>query len=145
MQVRAELLRTHAYAMAGLPSPPHPVPAAPVITFKGIGLLGWHGSPGAVAYSVQRRTNDTAPWETVCDRCATDADAPWIDEKAKDSPMWPSSSQQNIASSPGTQRANPAAHRWNADDADVTCRDGGLLLRSIEQATRFTVDAGSGS
>jgi mannan endo-1,4-beta-mannosidase len=53
-----------------------------VITFKGIGLLGWHGSAGAVVYTVQRRSSDSAPWETVCDRCATDADTPWVDEKA---------------------------------------------------------------
>lgn len=81
MQARAEQLRAHAYAMAGLPVPPHAVPTAPVITFKGIGLLGWHGSAGAVAYSVLRQTSDSAPWETVCDKCATDADAPWLDAK----------------------------------------------------------------
>ena len=87
MQARAELLRAHAYAMAGMPVPPHPVPAPPVITFKGIGLVGWHGSPGAVVYSVQRRVGDSAQWETVCDRCATDADTPWVDEKAQDSSL----------------------------------------------------------
>ena len=85
MQARAELLRTHAYVMAGEAVPPHPVPAPPVITFKGIGILGWHGSAGAVVYSVQRRPSDSAPWETACDRCATDADAPWVDEKAANS------------------------------------------------------------
>jgi mannan endo-1,4-beta-mannosidase len=82
MEARAELLRSHAFAMAGTPAPPHPVPAPPVITFKGIGILGWHGSAGAVVYTVQRRSSDSAPWETVCDRCATDADTPWVDEKA---------------------------------------------------------------
>jgi mannan endo-1,4-beta-mannosidase len=85
MQARAELLRTHAYVMAGLPVPPHPVPAPPVITFKGIGLLGWHGSAGAVVYSVQRRLGNSAQWETVCDRCATDADTPWVDADAEKS------------------------------------------------------------
>jgi mannan endo-1,4-beta-mannosidase len=83
MQARVELLRTHAYVMAGLSVPPHAVPAPPVITFKGFGLLGWHGSAGAVVYSVQRRSDDKAEWETICDRCATDADTPWIDEEAK--------------------------------------------------------------
>ena len=61
MQARAELLRNHAYAMAGTPVPPHPVPAPPVITFKGLGILGWHGSAGAVTYSVQRRVGDSDP------------------------------------------------------------------------------------
>jgi mannan endo-1,4-beta-mannosidase len=87
MQARAELLRTHAYVMAGLPVPAYPVPAAPIITFKGIGLLGWHGSAGAVVYTVQRRADDSAKWETVCDRCATDADAPWIDKEAATFPL----------------------------------------------------------
>ncbi len=87
MQARAELLRTHAFAMAGLPVPPHPIPAPPTITFKGIGILGWHGSPGAVIYSVQRRPGDSAKWVTVCDRCATDADTPWVDASAKNSSL----------------------------------------------------------
>jgi mannan endo-1,4-beta-mannosidase len=84
MQARAEMLRTHAYAMAATPVPAHPIPAPPVITFKGIGILGWHGSAGAVVYSVQRRAGDSTQWETICDRCATDADTPWVDEKAKE-------------------------------------------------------------
>jgi mannan endo-1,4-beta-mannosidase len=87
MQARAELLRAHAFVMAGLPVPPHPVPAPPVITFKGIGLLGWHGSAGAVIYSVQRRSGDSAQWQTVCDRCATDADTPWVDAEAAKSSL----------------------------------------------------------
>lgn len=87
MQARAELLRNHAFAMAATAAPQHPVPAAPIITFKGIGILGWRGSARAVVYSVQRRTGDSAQWETVCDRCATDADTPWADEKAANSSM----------------------------------------------------------
>ena len=87
MQARAELLRAHAFTMAGVPLPPHPVPSPPVITFKGIGLLGWHGSPGAVVYSVQRRVGASARWETVCDRCATDAGAPWVDQDARKSTL----------------------------------------------------------
>jgi len=87
MQARAELLRAHAFAMADEPVPPHPAPTPPVITFKGIGLVGWHGSPGAVVYTVQRRDNDSAPWLTVCDRCATDADTPWIDQQARNSSL----------------------------------------------------------
>jgi mannan endo-1,4-beta-mannosidase len=82
MQARAELLRAHAYMMASSSVPSHAVPASPVITFRGLGILGWHGSAGAVVYSVQRRTSDSSSWETICDRCATDADTPWVDEDA---------------------------------------------------------------
>ncbi len=81
MRARAEQLRTHAYAMAGIPVPPHPAPSAPVITTFGLGFIGWRGSAGAVAYSVQRKTTPSAQWETICDKCATDADSPWPDPK----------------------------------------------------------------
>jgi hypothetical protein len=83
MQARAEMLRSHAFAMAGLPVPPYPAPAAPVITFRGIGLVGWRGSAGAVVYTVQRRDPGSAIWKTICDKCATDADTPWVDVSAK--------------------------------------------------------------
>jgi mannan endo-1,4-beta-mannosidase len=81
MRARAQQLRKHAYAMAGEPVPAHRVPPAPVITTKGIGFIGWRGSAGAIAYSVQRQVSDSAPWETICDKCATDADSPWPDPK----------------------------------------------------------------
>lgn len=87
MQARAEMLRAHAFAMAGLPVPPHPVPVAPAITFKGIGILGWRGSAGAVAYSVQRLDPGSAEWRTICDQCATDADTPWVDKSARAKPL----------------------------------------------------------
>jgi mannan endo-1,4-beta-mannosidase len=81
MQARAEQLRTHAYVMAGVPVPPHAVPAAPVITFKSIGLVAWRGSAGAVNYSLQRQGKEGDAWETICDKCATDSDTPWVDPK----------------------------------------------------------------
>jgi len=81
MQARAELLRAHAYRMAGVPVPPHALPPAPVITGVGLGLVGWRGSAGAVSYSVERQDSPTGPWDTICDKCATDADAPWVDPK----------------------------------------------------------------
>jgi mannan endo-1,4-beta-mannosidase len=81
MAARAELLRSHAYRMAGLAVPPHDIPPAPVITVTGFGALGWRGSPGAVKYTVERKDSDSGPWQVVCDKCVTDSDAPWIDPK----------------------------------------------------------------
>jgi hypothetical protein len=81
MAARAQQLRNHAYAMAGIPVPPHMVPPPPVIVTAGLGLVGWRGSAGAVSYSVERQAGESAPWETICDRCATDSDAPWPDPK----------------------------------------------------------------
>jgi hypothetical protein len=81
MRARAQQLRSHAYAMAGIAVPSHQVPPEPVITTKGIGLIGWRGSAGAISYSVQRQAGESGPWETICDKCATDADSPWPDPK----------------------------------------------------------------
>ena len=80
MSDRTQRLRAHAYAMAGQPVPKHKVPPAPVITLGGgAGLLGWRGSAGAVRYSIERMDPGASEWKTVCDRCATDSDDPWID------------------------------------------------------------------
>jgi mannan endo-1,4-beta-mannosidase len=81
MAARAELLRTHAFEMAGAPVPPHAVPPAPVITSGGLGVITWRGSAGAVKYSVERKNSAAGAWQVICDKCATDADTPWIDPK----------------------------------------------------------------
>ena len=80
MAARAQLLRTHGYAMAGQPALKHAVPPAPVITSTVLGgLVAWRGSAGAVRYSVDKMDPATRQWQTVCDKCATDADDPWAD------------------------------------------------------------------
>ena len=61
MAARAEILRTHAFEMAGVPVPPHAIPPAPVITIKGLGLIAWRGSAGAVKYTIERKDITPAP------------------------------------------------------------------------------------
>jgi hypothetical protein len=61
MAARAELLRRHAFAMAGVPVPPHAIPPAPVVTSQGLGLITWRGSVGAVSYSIERKASDAGP------------------------------------------------------------------------------------
>jgi hypothetical protein len=83
MGARAQLLRTHAYAMAGVAVPAHRIPPPPVITSVVIeGLIAWRGSAGAVRYSVERKDQGATEWKTICDRCATDSDDPWADPHA---------------------------------------------------------------
>jgi mannan endo-1,4-beta-mannosidase len=72
------MLRSHAFKMAGLPVPPHPVPPAPIITTKSLGIVRWRGSAGAVNYSVERSMPD-GNWELICDKCAKDSDMGWPD------------------------------------------------------------------
>jgi mannan endo-1,4-beta-mannosidase len=80
MAARAQQLRTHAYNMAGIVVPSHAIPPAPVITSTVLGgLIAWRGSAGAVRYSIERQAPNAQQWQLVCDRCATDADDPWID------------------------------------------------------------------
>lgn len=78
MRARGEMLRTHAFKMAGLAVPPHAIPPAPVITTKSLGIVRWRGSAGAVNYSVERSTT-SGKWELVCDKCAIDSDMGWPD------------------------------------------------------------------
>jgi hypothetical protein len=81
MAERGEMLRRHAFTMAGETVPPHMIPPAPMVTVKGLGVLAWRGSAGAVSYSIERQDQPGAPWESICDKCATDADTPWVDPK----------------------------------------------------------------
>jgi mannan endo-1,4-beta-mannosidase len=79
MAARAELLRTHAFEIAGLAVPQHSVPPAPVINVIAEGgVIGWRGSAGAVKYTIERKDSESAPWQVV-DNNATDADTPWVD------------------------------------------------------------------
>jgi len=83
MGARAQLLRGHAYAMAGVTTPKHAVPPAPEITSVVVGgLIAWRGSAGATRYTVERYDAATKTWQTICDKCATDADDPWADPQA---------------------------------------------------------------
>jgi mannan endo-1,4-beta-mannosidase len=78
MAARAELLRTHAFQIAGLAVPPHDIPPAPVITLVGLGSVSWRGCAGAVKYTIERYDSASGTW-TVVDNNATDADTPWVD------------------------------------------------------------------
>ena len=80
MAARAQQLRAHAYAMSGTPIPRHAIPPAPVITSTVLGgLMAWRGSAGATRYSIERLDPATKQWQTLCDKCATDTDDPWVD------------------------------------------------------------------
>ena len=58
MAARAELLRTHAFEIAGVAVPPHAVPLAPVITVNGLGLIASSAARrrGQVHRRAQRKT-----------------------------------------------------------------------------------------
>jgi mannan endo-1,4-beta-mannosidase len=73
MAARAQVIRAHNYAMAGLPVPPHAVPPRPSITSVAGGRMYWQGSVGAKNYSIQWAPRASGPWQSPCVRCVTDA------------------------------------------------------------------------
>ena len=89
MAARAQVLRSHNYAMRGLRVPAHAIPPAPIITSVAFGPTSftgrigarvyWQGSAGSTNYSVQRATSGAGPWMTVCKRCVTDLDDGYVD------------------------------------------------------------------
>jgi mannan endo-1,4-beta-mannosidase len=72
MAARAQVIRTHNYAMANRPVPPHALPPRPTITSVAPRIY-WQGSAGAKSYSVQRAPSAAGSWQTICGRCVTDS------------------------------------------------------------------------
>jgi mannan endo-1,4-beta-mannosidase len=98
MAARAQILRSHNYAMDGVRPPPHAIPPAPTITSvvygptSFVGRVGvrvyWQGSAGAGSYTVQRGSTAKGPWTTPCNRCATDLDDGYVDLSAGAKGSW---------------------------------------------------------
>jgi hypothetical protein len=111
MAARAQLLRAHAYAMAGRRAPAHARPPRPTVTavrYGTVRVVGpvastvyWQGSAGAAAYSVQRAPAAGGPWTTVCRRCATDLDDGWVDTAPEARTSWYRVVPYNLDRKPG--------------------------------------------
>ena len=84
MQWRAQMLRTHAFTMTGMPAQAHMIPPAPrlnaVTSVTGGISVAWRGSPAAGSYTLMRST-DGVGWTTVATNL-TDLQAPWLDANA---------------------------------------------------------------
>ena len=87
MAARAQIIRSHNYAMDGLRRPRHAISPAPNVTSAAYSAdaggvrVYWQGSAGAPDYTVQRAPAAGGPWTTVCNRCATDAGDGFVDPK----------------------------------------------------------------
>lgn len=85
MRTQAQQMRTHAYKMRGITTPPaHGIPGAPLITGSstsgGKYVLNWRGSAPSDKYTVERSTaGSSGPWTVACNQCATDNQTPWTD------------------------------------------------------------------
>jgi hypothetical protein len=101
MAARAQLVRSHDYAMDGVKRPPHAIPPAPTITSIADGRVYWQGSAGARNYSIQRAPASSGPWTTSCRRCVTDLDDGWADPTAGVSRGWYRVVPYNLDGKPG--------------------------------------------
>ncbi len=93
MQSHVDLLRTYAFEVAHVSQPAESVVGSPllstVIRTDSQNTLLWRGVVGAASYSVERSTDGpNGPWTTICDKCATDMDVPWIDSSPPSSATW---------------------------------------------------------
>jgi hypothetical protein len=89
MRRAVALLRAHAYQMEQRAPPADSVPGAPLVTSIAGDAIAWRGTAVAAAYSVERSTaGPDGPWTVICDRCATDLDAPWRDRTQPAGPSW---------------------------------------------------------
>jgi hypothetical protein len=83
MAARAQLLRSHAYAMSGFATTPaHERVPAPIITSTAGARLLFEGSAGSPAYTIQKQTGPGG-WTSVCNRCTTDSAGGWTDPSGK--------------------------------------------------------------
>jgi hypothetical protein len=73
MAARAQVIRAHNFAIAGVRVPPHAVPPRPTITSVARRRVYWQGSAGAKNYSVEWAVRAGGPWTAQCARCVTDA------------------------------------------------------------------------
>ena len=111
MAARAQIIRTHNYAMRGVRAPRHLRPPAPTVTSAAygptsfVGRVGarvyWQGSAGAATYSVQRAPASGGPWTTLCKRCVTDLDDGFVDLSAGAKGSWYRVVPYNLDGRPG--------------------------------------------
>ena len=81
MAARAQLLRSHFYAMAHVPLPAHAVPPQPRITSLNGQSLSWRGSAGAERYTVERSAAAAGPWEMLRNHSGDDDECRWTSNK----------------------------------------------------------------
>jgi hypothetical protein len=89
MRRRVDILRAHAFAIQGRSVPRSEPPGTPQITFVSNDEIAWRGAAGADTYTVERSVaGANGPWITICNRCATDDDTPWIDTSRPAQAVW---------------------------------------------------------
>jgi len=76
----AQVLRTHAYAMRGIPTPAQSSIPSPTITTLFSGTMAWRGAAGAANYTVESSPSNSGPWTSICEKCITDNETPFLSQ-----------------------------------------------------------------
>ena len=90
MQARARAVRRLSFGMQDLLPVPFLNVGPPSIISAVHGHVVWRGAAGATAYGIARSKDITAggSWQSVCDRCVTDAAGSWQDPQPAAGPVW---------------------------------------------------------
>jgi hypothetical protein len=90
MQARARAVRRLSFGMQDLLPLPFLNVGRPVIVSAVHGHVVWRGAAGATTYGIARSSDITAggSWQSVCDRCVTDAAGSWQDPSPAKEPVW---------------------------------------------------------
>ncbi len=90
MQQRARAVRRLSFGMQDLLPLPFLNAGQPVILSAVHGRVVWRGAAGATTYGIARSKDITAggSWQSVCDRCVTDAAGFWQDPSPPTVPTW---------------------------------------------------------
>jgi hypothetical protein len=90
MQARSRAVRRFSFGMDDLLVEPFSNVAPPAIISAVHGKIVWRGAAGATTYSIARSNDIIAggSWQTICDRCVTDASPSWQDPSPGSAPVW---------------------------------------------------------
>jgi hypothetical protein len=154
MAARAQLLRSHAYAMSGFfQAPSHELAPAPIVTSTTGGKVLFEGSAGSPRYTIQRLSRGR--WSTICDRCTTDAAGGWQDPALTagcyrvtgynlDGVAGSSSQPAGVGCSMSAPRLCPRARTMTirltrAPNGKLTARSGQHMLRTDRHRSRVII------
>jgi len=153
-RLRIQDIRVHAYTMQGLGVPAHATPPAPSITGVSGATIYWRGSAGTDSYSVERST--TGPGSgffVICNKCATDFTAAYLDTTQPGGPVWyrvqpynldgsvgsySQSVQSSAASNVALQQTATADSAYNSACAPSSAVDGSLSTKWCSTASSGT-------
>jgi hypothetical protein len=138
MRSAAQSLRTHAYIMSGVSVPAHGIPSAPLITNTN-NPIAWRGAVSGDTYTIERST-DQVNWTVICNKCATDNNAPWNDSSRPGGTVYYRIQAFNLAGVGGPYSNNPPGEATNTPTTTrtLTITPTGTMTRTLTRTNTPT-------